>query len=114
MTDDIAQLHIRVATPVARALTSLARLRGQSRNDVIASILTVALRGHYREYLQSEAWKAKRKAALIRDGLRCQLCGHEKNLHVHHITYDRIYDEDLDDLITLCNECHSRLHGKNK
>jgi 5-methylcytosine-specific restriction endonuclease McrA len=112
--DDTTQLHIRLATPVARALSSLAQHRGQSRNEVIASILTVALRGYYKEYLQSDAWKAKRKAVLIRDQLRCQLCGHEKNLHVHHVTYDRIYNEDLEDLITLCSDCHSTLHGKTK
>lgn len=112
--DDIAQLHIRIATSVARALASLAQHRGQSRNEVIASILTTALRGYYKEYLQSDAWKAKRKAVLIRDQLRCQLCGHEKNLHVHHVTYDRIYNEDLEDLITLCSDCHGGLHKKTK
>lgn len=112
MTKDTAQLHIRIDAALANALASLARQRGQSRNDVIASILAQHLRGYYKEYLQSDAWKAKRKAVLIRDGLRCVLCGHEKNLHVHHVTYDRIYDEDLEDLITVCHVCHSGLHGK--
>jgi hypothetical protein len=31
---------------------------------------------------------------------------------VHHITYERIYAEDLDDLITVCNRCHEKVHSK--
>ena len=114
MPDDTAQLHIRIDVRVAKAVASYAQHRGQSKNEAIAAIITSAMRGYYKEYLQSDTWKAKRKAVLIRDGLRCQLCGHEKNLHVHHVTYDRIYDEDLDDLITLCSDCHSGLHKKTK
>jgi 5-methylcytosine-specific restriction endonuclease McrA len=106
------QIHLRLSAYLATALTSLATLRQQSRNEVIVSLLTKALRESYKEYLTSDAWKAKRKAVLIRDGLRCQLCGHDKNLHVHHITYERIYVEDLEDLITVCQRCHENVHSK--
>jgi len=110
--DDSAQIHLRLSAYLTTALSSLATHRQQSRNSVIVSLLTKALRESYKEYLTSDAWKAKRKAVLIRDGLRCQLCGHDKNLHVHHITYERIYLEDLEDLITVCQRCHENVHSK--
>lgn len=110
--DTTPQIHLRLSAYLTTALSALATLRQQSRNAVIVSLLTKALREAYKEYLQSDAWKAKRKAVLIRDGLRCQLCGHDRNLHVHHITYERIYAEDLDDLITVCNKCHDKVHSK--
>lgn len=108
-----AQIHLRLSAYLTTALSSLATLRQQSRNEVIVSLLTKALRESYKEYLVSDAWREKRKQVLIRDKLRCQLCGNDKNLQVHHVTYDRIYNEELDDLITVCNNCHKTVHGKN-
>ena len=113
VADDIIRVHIRIGQGLANALTSLARQKNLSRNDIIQRILAKELRGYYKEYLQSDEWQVKRKAALLRDGLRCQLCRGEKNLHVHHITYDNIYNEPLSDLITLCKQCHSKLHSKS-
>lgn len=65
----------------------------------------------YREYLESSHWDNIRLARLKKDGYQCQICGSGKNLCVHHLTYDRIGREQMDDLITLCQECHEKVHA---
>jgi len=68
----------------------------------------------YEAYLQSDAWRAKRETAKARDGHRCTMCGSSERLVVHHLTYDRIFEEDLADLVTLCDDCHQSVHAKRK
>ena len=67
----------------------------------------------YGQYQQSDRWKELRAERLRIDGFRCQRCGKEKQLRVHHVHYpdDRIYGtESVDDLVTLCDSCHKKLH----
>jgi 5-methylcytosine-specific restriction endonuclease McrA len=66
----------------------------------------------YITYLDSPEWREKRTARLIQDGYKCVHCGCTFNLHVHHLTYRRFKDEHLSDLITLCQPCHERVHGR--
>lgn len=67
-------------------------------------------RATYSEYLKSDYWKNKRRQVLQRDNYSCNECGVKSNLQVHHLDYDTIGDEDLEDLITLCRKCHHNLH----
>ena len=63
----------------------------------------------YEQYISSMRWLAKRRRVLDRDGRRCQTCFRvppEVHLQVHHKTYERLGDEPLNHLITLCSECH--------
>lgn len=62
------------------------------------------------EYINSEMWEGTREQILDRDGYQCVFCGTAKNLRVHHITYENIPFEKDEDLITVCNKCHNRLH----
>lgn len=64
----------------------------------------------YRKYRETDKYKQKKEQVLRRDGLQCQLCGTGKNLLVHHITYRRLGNEPLEDLITLCENCHKAVH----
>lgn len=66
----------------------------------------------YDEYLKTPEWLAKRDQALERDGHRCRACNSEQNLNVHHRTYARRGNEDLNDLTTLCQPCHEHFHQK--
>ena len=62
--------------------------------------------------LERDQYEQLRLAILQRDGWRCQFCGAMTNLEVHHQTYRGRSGEDAEaNLITLCNECHSTLHG---
>lgn len=62
----------------------------------------------YREYLGSLQWHAKREAALLRSGRRCQSCGTLRDLEVHHKHYETFGHEKPEDLEVLCIRCHDQ------
>ena len=64
----------------------------------------------YADYLQTPEWTAKRELVLDRDSHCCHVCSSRESLNVHHLTYDRRGNEDLDDLVALCKTCHSCYH----
>lgn len=64
-------------------------------------------------YMKSKEWDYIRKKVLVRDKYRCRFCHRRsRSMQVHHITYERLFAEDLNDLITLCGYCHAKHHGK--
>lgn len=66
----------------------------------------------YRQWLQSSTWKQLRALAIERDG-KCVKCGSVKSLNVHHIEYPSNWnDTKLNQLQTLCRDCHRAEHGK--
>lgn len=62
----------------------------------------------YYAYLKSKEWLQKRQERLEIDDWECAWCGkHNCSLHVHHLTYDRLFNENVEtDLITLGKRCH--------
>jgi len=66
----------------------------------------------YKEYLQTEHWKETRYKALRKANFRCELCNSNNKLHVHHKTYENRGKELPQDLICLCEGCHSKFHNK--
>jgi len=68
----------------------------------------------YLEYLQTPEWAAKRQDAIKRARYRCQVCNHGGKLHVHHRTYDRLGNEDPEDLTVLCSICHTLFHVRGR
>jgi len=67
---------------------------------------------HYKwlEYIDSKEWKSIRNRRIIIDESKCVLCKKNHRLNVHHLTYKRMYQEHLFDLITLCCNCHRAVH----
>ena len=66
----------------------------------------------YSNYLESPIWKKLRAKALKRDNHICQDCG-ERATQVHHRTYATLYtDDEFDDLVSLCRDCHRTRHGR--
>jgi 5-methylcytosine-specific restriction endonuclease McrA len=66
-------------------------------------------RGEYRDV----RWMELRNSILIRDGYKCQACKGVEDLQVHHVKYVRggkIWDSPAKDLVTLCRECHKKVH----
>lgn len=58
-----------------------------------------------------EVWELIRKSVLARDGHICQGCGTGAGLQVHHIQHvQHGGSDDPANLITLCDECHARIH----
>lgn len=66
----------------------------------------------YDAYLRSKEWKARCAAVRERCGNICERCGKFKVDEVHHTTYERVYNELLDDLKGLCEACHRLIHEK--
>jgi hypothetical protein len=67
----------------------------------------------YNAYIQSDQWKKKRNLIWKRDKHACRLCGLKPiltELCVHHCTYERLMNEEENDLITLCRNCHKLFH----
>lgn len=65
----------------------------------------------YQEYLKTDHWKVKKTKALERAHYRCENCGSNEHLQVHHRTYERIGEEEPDDLCVLCEDCHHGYHA---
>jgi 5-methylcytosine-specific restriction endonuclease McrA len=64
----------------------------------------------YIEYLKSDKWKNLRLKILERDNNLCQKCKTNQACHVHHLTYERLGRENLEDLISICLDCHTQEH----
>ena len=65
----------------------------------------------YEEYIHSDKWALKKKEACRIHGRNCFKCGTGKFIHIHHKTYKRLFNENVQiDLIPLCRSCHKRLH----
>lgn len=61
----------------------------------------------------SEEWKNIRKKVYVRDNFKCQCCGSNRNILAHHIIPYRISkNNNISNLITLCNECHPKIEHK--
>jgi hypothetical protein len=74
------------------------------------TLLTDA-REKYQAYLCSEEWGRLRLAVRIRCHGRCERCHVRPMEHTHHRTYARRFQEDLTDLVGLCDPCHNAIHG---
>lgn len=68
----------------------------------------------YAEKLMDERWKKRRDEIVSRDGGKCQHCGSDEHLQVHHKNYiQKLEPWDYPDslLQTLCRQCHGTLIG---
>jgi len=72
-------------------------------------------------WINHPEWKHLRNIRLLRDNFECQQmtgrwgksqCKSKDRLEVHHLTYERMTHERIDDLITVCHKCHSKIHGR--
>lgn len=61
-------------------------------------------------YLKSPQWQKHRLDTFTKDNFKCVTCGSSHKLNCHHITYERLGDENPEDLTTLCESCHNELH----
>jgi len=67
----------------------------------------------YKEFLESKYWAKVRKTVLKRDNFECIVCHSKTNLQVHHSSYNHhgFEHKHLEDLSTVCTECHRIVHG---
>lgn len=70
----------------------------------------------YKAYLQSEAWKERRKLCLEHYEYRCQVCGctsWRRVVDVHHLHYKNVGSESNTDLVPLCCVHHAMIHNQS-
>jgi len=64
----------------------------------------------YNTYINSNKWKARRIQYYKTHKKHCVACTTKENIHLHHLTYERMGAEHDDDLMSLCEKCHSVVH----
>lgn len=64
----------------------------------------------YKEYLNHPLWKEKSKFILSLNP-SCQKCRINKSTQVHHLNYNSVGNENREDVISLCKDCHKKIHG---
>jgi len=86
--------------------------REQSRRESWQEQLRREWFNVYNKYLRSDVWKRKRVAVLKRAGFKCECCGTNDAVQVHHTKYPRDYFglEPLWDLRAVCFDCHRVIH----
>jgi len=67
----------------------------------------------YTEYLKTDKWRLKSRKVLERDGHLCQACLTRQATQAHHLTYARVFNEPLFDLVAVCKPCHEKLHNRS-
>lgn len=74
----------------------------------------------YQRYLASREWAllkeaVKRRASITGESERavCERCESAPVQATHHLTYERIGHEELEDLLGVCRPCHKFLSGKS-
>jgi len=63
----------------------------------------------YDAYLRSAAWRDLKARYRESDLPQICMCGCTE-VQLHHTTYERVGREELDDLIPLCQSCHTQAH----
>jgi len=62
----------------------------------------------YQAYLATDEWRQIREV-MLQLYSRCQLCGCDEGLEVHHNNYGVRGRETLGDLLVACNRCHKAI-----
>ena len=77
----------------------------------MSSSLTERQKQH-RKFIESQEWETIRQRIYKKRGKKCEICLSDKNIQVHHLTYERFGGDELDeDLIILCAKHHMKSHG---
>jgi hypothetical protein len=66
---------------------------------------------NYEDYLKSDHWYFMIILKRLQVDNKCEICGSSHGLEVHHLTYERLGNENLEDLQVLCSYHHKKVHG---
>ncbi len=70
----------------------------------------------YYDFLKTPYWNAVSLKVKLNAGFKCQMCGSDENLSVHHRTYEHHGNElqHMEDLICVCQDCHQIFHDNKE
>ena len=68
----------------------------------------------YKKYIKSQEWKEKRQAELEACDFKCECDGGciREATQIHHLHYDTLGNESMEDLQALCAKCHMSKSSK--
>lgn len=66
----------------------------------------------YLRYLQSQRWRTLARAVRIRAKGKCDICLRADGTECAHLTYERVFNERITDLLWLCRKCHRELDNE--
>lgn len=66
----------------------------------------------YNQYMQSDAWRQRRKQIIAIYGGVCAACQSRKELHLHHRDYSEFRNESAKTCLPLCRLCHCFVHSQ--
>lgn len=81
--------------------------------DIIQEILygTDDIKKLYSAYLSTKHWRYTRQKKIDSTNGKCEDCGADHELDVHHLNYALLGRESIINLVTLCRSCHSKKHN---
>ena len=65
----------------------------------------------YKDYLNSKEWAQIKIDLYQTGGKQCEHCGSTNRIEVHHLHYDNVFNEEPEDLVLLCRQCHQAEHN---
>jgi 5-methylcytosine-specific restriction endonuclease McrA len=68
----------------------------------------------YNQYLLTAKWRSLRDRVMARDNHVCRGCHQARATQVHHLTYERVGNEMLFDLVAICDACHDNVHEEKE
>jgi phage terminase large subunit GpA-like protein len=71
-------------------------------------------RAKYEAHIRSARWRNMKLDMIRLRGDRCEHCGRQTTLHLHHKTYERLGRELIADLELLCARCHQAADKKRE
>jgi 5-methylcytosine-specific restriction endonuclease McrA len=95
--NDICKLRVK-----GKSYIEIAKIYNISRQRIFQIIHKTNL--NQKSSIQKIFWAVKE-----RDAYKCTSCKAENNLLIHHIDHNPQNNE-VDNLVTLCRSCHTRLH----
>jgi hypothetical protein len=66
----------------------------------------------YNWYLGTASWRTQCKFVLKRANGICERCGRRPPSQVHHLTYERLFQELPSDLLAVCRQCLAEIHWR--
>ena len=101
--DQVANLSARTYTPTP--LATAEELQAIIDQHELHQFLV-----YKKAYLQTTRWQELRQYRLQIDNYQCQECGQTHSLNTHHLHYRSLGREQLTDIVTLCQFCHTSRH----
>ena len=66
----------------------------------------------YARYLQSPRWRNLAHAVRMRAKGKCEICLRQNGEECAHLTYERVFNERITDVLWVCKRCHRELDDR--